>query len=367
MIQPEPINDPYLRGLNLLPPHEINVPFMVGNSNGQRDGEVELLIREQERPPIDDLDEATRYRLGIAMRFIAYSFEVILGLTGDEALELYGAFVLAVMSRMEEYRGGLRTSFGVNDFIDVLLELSDDKYNASGVDIRLAIEWYVETVLNRTSQIGGPPRPLDLEQACNELLGIVPAFHVPSDVYDQCERAEWPPIRAEGRFFPNGAFLIIVDGETWLQFESDPTKQAQTRWMLVDARQRKLLIYESVDFRGMDVPTGANILMGATCDTPTGVHRPIASHAAFLPTEIGGWQPFSMDMAEARRMNHALFSFLTLLKSPRVTVTPHRAHGHWTMDIPVDTAVNELIDEVLDSGESVSRIADHPDERRSEP
>ncbi len=346
-----PTEESYFRGLRYLPQTQPRAAVIVRNKDGSEDGPCELLIREQEMPPIDGLAEDLAYGLGLAMRFIGYTFDK-LGLSPNDALRIFGLLAEAADERMQSYRKGECGPFTVDVLIAVLLRTCGKLYRNADVDVASGIRGYVASAARMPLElVKHPPIADDMRRACANLIERIPAFHLASDVYDQCERADWVGFRLSVQLLPAAAFLIAVDGATWLQLVDDPTKQAQTQWLLVDAREPIWSMYERVKVRGMDVPTGFENLIGATLNFRSGSYQPMESLNTFLPVG-GSFEPSRIDTIQAARIAHAVLSFLLLLRNPRVKRRAHRAHGHWTVSLPGGFTVNDLIGEVLDADQS---------------
>jgi len=346
-----PTEEAYIRGIRCLPQTQTRGAVVIRNKGGFEDGPCELLIREQEMPPIDGLAEDLAYALGLAMRFIGYSFDK-LRLSPSEALRIFGLLAEAADERMQSHWRGECGPFTVDVLIDVLLRTCGALYREADADVARGIRGYVASAGSVPVEIvKRPPIADDMERASASLIERVPTFHLASDAYDQCERADWPGFRLTVQLLPAAAFLIAVDGATWLQLVDDPTKQAQTQWLLVDAREPTWSMYERVKVRGMDIPPGFENLIGATLNFRSGSYQPMESLNTFLPVG-GSFVPPRIDSIQAARITHAAFSFLLLLQNPRVKKRAHRAHGHWIVSLPDGFSVNDLIHEVLDTDRS---------------
>jgi hypothetical protein len=347
----EPPDEPYKRGLYLLlldlPP---GATMTIKNLlPGLRDGPCELLIREQDMPPIDELDRVTKYSIGVAMRYIGYALDAEEQST-DEALRVYGALAEAAGAHMERYGRGDCGPFNVSELIDALLRITGPLF--AHLDIRTIIEAYIEAALTMKPVVNDLPlhegyvhADQAIVDACNALIGRVPTFHIASSVFDQSEVAKWQVVRCDTSLIPCSAFLIAVDDETWLPVK-DALYAAQSEWLLVDARQPLWYLYERVKFRGIGVKANAPQICGVTYDSRIGKSRSIPSTSVYVEDD-GSVRPFQWPEKQAGRLATVAFTFMMLLRNERVTVKPARIVGHWEVALPEGRTVDQLVDKVL--------------------
>ena len=344
-------DEPYKRGVYYLPldlPPGVTVT--VKNSvPGLKDGPCELLIREQDMPPIDELDRETRYSIGIAMRFIGYALDME-GQSTDEALRIYGALAEATAAHMERYQRGNCGPFTVRTLVDNLLRITGPLF--AHIDIRAMIDAYIDRARtakpvpnNRAIPEGQVEVDEAIQEACNALIGRVPTFHIASTVFDQSEISRWQVVRVEGAFLPCNAFLIAVDGETW-QPVKNALYSAQSEWLLVDARTPVWYLYERAKMRGIGVKANAAQICGVTHNLLTGKSQAIESTSVYLENG-GAARPFTWTETEAGRLARVALTFMMLLRNKRVVVDPGRILGHWNVTLPDGWTVDNLIDEVL--------------------
>ncbi len=344
-------DEPYKRGLYALP---LDVPagvtITIKNSiDGLKDGRCELLIRQQEMPPIDDLVRELRYAHGLAMRFIGFSLDQV-DCNTDDALRIYGELAEAADAHMERHRLGECGPFLVDHLIDALLRVTGRLF--ADIDIRSMIEEYVSRVSTQTPRPDDrqiPPGSVSVDDSiwdeCRALLGNVPTFHIPSHVFDQCETSAWIAVRWDMSMLPCSAFLIAVDGETWLPVKRTPIT-AQSEWLLVDARDPQWYLYERAKFRGVGVKANAAQIAGVTCDTRTGRTHAVPSTSIYVE-EAGTVRPATWNDNEASRLVRVAVTFILLLRNERVMLKPGRIIGHWDVVFPDGWSVDQLVDEIL--------------------
>ena len=344
-------DESYKRGVYFLPlDSPPGVTVTVKNTiESLKDGPCELLIREQEMPPIDELDRTTKYTIGVAMRFIGYALDQE-HQTPDSTLRIYGALCEAAGGHLEQYYRGERGPFTVSQLVDALLSITGALFEH--VDIRKLIEKYVDHALrmvpipdDRPITAGTAIADEDVIEACSELIGRVPTFHIPSDIFDQCELSKWPVIRLETSLLPHDAFIVAVDGETWLPIKQTPWF-AQSEWIIVDARRPIWYLYEQAKFRGAGVKANAVQISGITFNPANGKSQGLESKSVYV-VEDGSPRPTRWPDKEAGRLTRVAVSVMMLLRNRRVAVTPGPILGHWAVTIPNGSTVDDLIDEVL--------------------
>lgn len=345
MQEPERTREPYYRGLLRLPIEHIESPIIIQNENGVEDGPCELAIRKLEMPMIDHLPETERYKVGLAMRFIAHSFDTR-ALTEEEAIEIYGSLSEAIANHMIN-RERDAAKFNVDTLLDLLLAHYAYLYTLKGYLFRYEVHRYVRRGMRVNYKRGGPPRAWDIENACEDLLNRALVLHMPSHVYDQCERADWTAFRSSRNLLPAPAFRIAVDGESWLQAESNPFVRLQTEWLIVDARAQQWHLFERVRLQGMDIPPNTDVTYGVWVDSNTGVYGPIESQS-YIPIN-GEYHSLSCDQKEAGRIYHVIGTLMLLCQHPNVHIREMKDPKHAVLEVPVDVSIDDLVADVLDA------------------
>lgn len=364
-------NEPFFRGLLLQPFKNTGQPMFVNNLNAP-DGPCELAIRKSEMPPFDSLADETRFVLGLAMRYIAASFDGNLKLTVDDALKLYGQLAEDIADWMDRNSAAAH-SFDVDVLLDILLFRVGHLYDAAAFPswyLRSRVHYYVSrftptllhgkfpteierttltTLLaNRTPGIkiaGIQPRAHDVEQACADLLESAPLLHVPAKVYDECERADWTGFYLNHGVIAVRAFRVIVDGETWIQAPSNPLIQLQTEWLIVDIRENVWKCYERVHQRNIHSGERGEVTWGAWMNIETREYGPIESQA-YVPID-GQYHSLTCPTNEASRIFHVFASLMVLMQHPDVRI-PVRARGRKAyLKLPAGKSVNRLIADML--------------------
>jgi len=358
----EPIKDPmsteeaYRRGLRFIPLYAVNELVIVENSMpGLKDGPCELLFREQEMPPIDELDCRTGYCLGVATRYAGFGLDRK-GVSPNDALVIFGKLAEDAATVMEAYRTGGGKPYSLDMFIDSLLRICGNLF--ADIAMREGIHTYVNHALQMQPQAGRAVLKTgihyvhsEVEEACDSLMGNVPVYHIPTDIYQQCEISAWGAIRADDRdLFPHEAFMIAVDGETWVRLE-DPTQEASSEWLIVDWRKRPARLYEKWDMRGLGIEPDAAYVLGAVCNPGTGDIRPYESSRYFGPVS-GSYQPMTDSPFQANRLVRVALTFLIMLKNEDVKVEPHALKGHWNVAFPPGRTVDEIVDDILGDDQS---------------
>lgn len=345
-------DEPYKRGLYYLP---LDVPprttvTVRDTVPGLKDGPCLLLFLEQEMPLIDELDRVTKYAIGIAMRLIAFNFD-LKSVAPSAALRIYGELAEAANAVMERYRRGECGPFSVDHLVEALERITGDLF--ADIDIRQQIHAYIHYALTAQPSPNDGPIPLGevvadsrITEECAALIGRVPTFHIEADVFDQCEVPGWRAAKFTNRILPSDAFLIAVDGETWLPIQNT-FSNAQDDWILVDARRSVWYLYEKVRIRGLDVRSSFAQIVGSTFNTETNQVDSIASTSVFTE-DAGSFKPFKWPTKEANRVLQAAITFMFLLTNSRVTVEPTQLVGHWNVRLPPGSTVDELVDEVLE-------------------
>lgn len=345
-------DEPYRRGTYYLPlDAPVGMTITVRDTvPGPKDGPCLLLLFQQEMPPIDDLDRTTKYSLGVTMRLIGFSLDEQ-SVEPSAALRIYGELAEAADDHMQRYRLGECGPFSVKHLIDALLRITGPIF--ADLDIRQMVDAYVAHALTMKLHPDVGPLPAGeisadrtITDACRALIGRVPTFHIPAAVFDQCEMAEWPALKFKSDILPSNAFLIAVDGETWLPI-ANTLSSAQDDWVLVDARDLVWYVYEQTRVRGLDVRQNATQIVGSTFDVRTSRCEAIPSTSVFTE-EDGVLKPFTWPESEARRAVQIAVSFMLLIRNTRVALEPSRLIGHWNVRLPEGSTVTELITEVLD-------------------
>lgn len=184
-----------------------------------------------------------------------------------------------------------------------------------------------------------------IELECRALLDSAPIFHLASDVYDQCERSNWDNFRLAWGLLPAPFFRILIDGETWLPLSDDPTQQAQTKWLLIDARARVWRLYEKSKTRGIDRPSKAQVI-GVTFDTGDAECQAMESRSIQMPV-AGEYQPWTLNPVSASRLIRVLGTFVLLLQNERVAVA-RSSNGDHRVTLPGNRSVNQLANAVIE-------------------
>ena len=336
--------EPYYRGLLLLPLKHINSPFIVRNKNGYEDGPCELAFRNDlEMPMIETLSEELRYMIGVAVRYIGFSLDMV-GLSVTEAEGIHGDLCESIALHMTPANSSEPQPFTVDTLVVYLLEKHGYLYSDQAAAFRESVHKYVHKVMTANYERGGPPRAWDIEAAAKELFDVAPSIHVRSHVYDQCERGDWTAFQTDRPLLPAPVFKLIVDDETWLQAGDNPMICLQTDWLILDARRKKWKCYERIRLKGLDVPPKTDITLGAWYESKTGGCGPIESQT-YLPFD-GAYHSFTSNTKEASRMFHVIGSLMLLLQHGDVYLN-RQGNCDWVLTIPDDRSVDSLIADVL--------------------
>lgn len=345
MVEDEKLKEPFFRGLLYLPLDELKQPLFIKNKYRVADGRCEIFVRENlEMPPIDALPEEMRYKIGIAMRYIACSFDVQ-GLEVGDAMKIYGLLAERIDDWMDQHFQNT-AAFEIDTLLDLYVSLRPKLDNDYLSWFRGRVHVYIDNRLNAPPEIGPSPRAFDIEAVCEELFRLAPVLRIPSSVYDQCERADSiDGISAQMLAVPTQLFLLLVDGETRLQSVSDPSIRMQTKWLLVDVRGPRWECYERVHSYGPKGATLPDITYGAWYDTETGNYGPIESQM-WVPVD-GTPKTLSCNLKEAGRIFHALGTFMALYRHPRVRVRKSWWKRDPILTLPRGMSVNDLISDIL--------------------
>jgi hypothetical protein len=341
MLDADKLREPYHRGLLYLPFEELVQPFFVNDEYGIPDGRCELAIRQLEMPLIDSLAPAMRYRIGIAMRYVAYSFDGQ-ELTVAKAIEIYGHLAERIAKWMDQHSENL-AEFNIDTLLDLYRSVRSDLRADYVSWFRERVHAYVNGRINGSPQKGRSPRAFDIEASCAELLACAPVLHVESHVYDQCEVGDWTALRTYS--VPAPLFRVQVDGETWLQSVSDPFIRQQTEWLLFDLREPQWKCYERVHARSLKEAATGNFTYGAWLDAKTGGYGPIESQM-YVPVN-GTVETLTCSMREAGRMFHVLGSLMYLFAHSKVRIREVQGTNEAVLMLPKNASVNDLIYDVL--------------------
>ncbi len=337
------MKEPYFRGLLFLPLEDLAQPFFVNNQHGIPDGPCELAIRELEMLPIDCLTRTMRYKIGLAMRYTACSFDAQ-ELTVTKAIELYGTLAESIGDWMDRHPENT-AAFNIDTFLDLYLTKRTDLQRDYVSWFRGRVHAYINGRLSAVPQKGPSPRAFDIEAACAAMLPWAPVLHVDSHVYDQCERGDWTALRPSHILLPSPVLRVQIDGETWLQSVSDPFIRLQTEWLLVDVSEQQWKCYERVHARAVNGSVTPDVTYGAWLDAKTGTYGPIESQM-YVPAD-GAVQTLTCDMKEAGRMFHVLGTLMILFAHPKVRVREIRGGNQAVLELPKGSSVNDLVYEVL--------------------
>jgi len=171
-----------------------------------------------------------------------------------------------------------------------------------------------------------------IKAACDSLVGHVPAYHIESRVYDESEVSKWLAIQGDSSLSPDPAFMIVVDDETWPGVAGTPF-QAQTQWLIVDARERLWHLYECTMLRGPGIRAGTTQVGGADFDPRTGLYKPVVGST---------WR-----IEEAGRLVRVALTFMMMLLDVDVNLSPCATKGHWNVVLPIGLSVDDIIARVL--------------------
>lgn len=341
MLDSDKLREPYYRGLLYLPFEELVQPFFVKDVYGIPDGRCELAVRQLEMPPIDSLAPEMRYRIGIAMRYIACSFDAQ-ALTVDQTIRIYGHLAERIAEWMDQHSESV-AEFNIDKLLDIYLSLRKDLRADYVSWFRKRTHAYVNGRINGSPQKGPSPRAFDIEASCAELLTWAPVLHVQSHTYDQCEVGDWTALRPLS--IPAPAFRLQVDGETWLQSISDPFILQQTEWLLFDLREPLWKCFERVHVRSLNEAGISNFTNGAWLDATTGGYGPIESQM-YVPVN-GTVETLTCSMREAGRMFHVLGSLMYLFAHSKVRIREVQGTNEAVLMLPKNASVNDLIYNVL--------------------
>ncbi len=349
MPEPTSVLAAYKLGLEYLPYDAPPVPVFVRQTvAGTKDGPCELLFRQLEMLPIDDLDKKSAYTIGIAVRCAGFLLDMS-GEDPDFAMRVHGELAEATQDHMEGYRAGIHGPYSHEIFVSHFL-------NVFGFDdpdaVRAAFAAYIENALVQpfqwTDEWFGQLMPLyahpDVEAACTDLLDGAPAYHVDSSVYDACEISSWYGMGPQAGA---GVFKIVVDGETWPNLVSNPMVQAQSEFLLVDAREDVWRLYERIALRGMGVPQGTAQISGVLYNSFSGDYQPIESNSVYVPNGETHAQ-FEMDILQQARIVRVMLSVLMLIESNKVRVTRIAGNGSrsYKVKLPARLTVDEIVEDV---------------------
>ncbi len=337
------MKEPYYRGLLFLPFNDLEQPFFVNNQHGIPDGPCELAIRELEMPPIDSLAPELRYRIGIAMRYIASSFDVQ-KLTVAKAIEIYGTLAEGIGDWMDRHSEST-DAFDINTLLDLYLSQRNDLDPSYVSWFRERTHVYVNGRITATPQRGPSPRAFDIEAMCAELLPWAPVLHVQSHIYDECERGDWTAPPPDLLQLPSPVFRVQVDGETWLQSISDPFIRLQTEWLLIDVTEPRWKCYERVHARSLNGAAIPDVTYGAWLDAKTGHYGPIESQM-YVPVS-GALRTLTCDVSESGRMFHVLGTLMILFAHPEVQLREVHGTDDAALELPKGVSVNDLIYDIL--------------------
>ncbi|HUA09924.1 MAG TPA: hypothetical protein VMA98_11715 [Candidatus Acidoferrales bacterium] len=278
----------------------------------------------------------------------------------DDAFEIFSELSEFADEQTQRYLAGESGPLTAASLAETFSRLCAQRFDGPSLRLTQSITEDVSRVLNsqvelqqhfdamiqrqRTSK---QPRYADpsIQDACEELLDKVPTFHVTSEVYDQCERSAWDIVDLYSRLFPAKTFAIAVDGETWLPITGDPTQQAQTDWLLVDARTPLWRYYERTRLRGIDVPNRVQVV-GVIHNSETGQSRSVESSNIQVPI-AGAYEGWAMDSIQAGRLARVMITFLLLRQHKDVLVTPGSSPLHWNVALPKGRTVDQIVSEVL--------------------
>ena len=363
-------HEPFFRGLSLLPFQRDKQPIHIRNLNAP-DGPCELAIRSRsEMPLIDDVDEETRFKIGLATRYIVASFDGVLHLREDVALAMYGQIAEDIADWMDCHENE-RPSFGVSTYVALFLRRFGHLYDAIGFPatffadrVHNYVNIFVPPLLHgQMKAVDGdidalfadrspgvraafvPARAYDIEEACKDLLSSAPVLHVPAHVYDECERADWTGFYLDASVFQVRAFRVQVDGQTWLQSISNPFIQLQTDWLIVDIRQPIWKCYERVLMRELDSGKRGEITYGVWSDSTTSEYGPIRSQS-YAPI-ANEYRSLTCPPEEASRILHAMASLMALMLHPKVKLAIKDRGRRAKLRLPPGRSVSSLIADML--------------------
>ncbi len=352
---PIPFEMAYFHGLYQLPLRAPAVALRIDRSSV---GPCRQLFRN-ERLPIAGLDPETVYEVAVTVDRLGLELDRH-GVCKDDAALVYSDLVVAVDRHTQRYEslesgplsaGILARHFaescarrfdGVTDNLTdgVLHDVS--RVVNSQSELEAAFQIQLERQETQKQQAYADE---SIEASCDELLNNVPTFRILSEVFDQCERSSWDVLNFPLNILPAMAFTIAVDGETWLHLKKDPTRKAQTEWLIVDARTPEWCFYERAKTRGIDQPSKAQVV-GAMYDIFNKTYRPFESLEIFIP-DHSEYKPWALSSRDSSRFLRVAVTFMLLLQGDGVTVYKSAESGHSTVNLPPDKTVDEIISEVL--------------------
>src|ERR1700677_3163387 len=111
-------------------------------------------------PPIDSLAPEMRYRIGLAMRYIACSFDGQ-ALTVDQTIQIYGHLAERIAEWMDQHSENV-AEFNIDTLLDIYLSLRKNLRADYVSWFRERTHAYVNGRINGSPQEGPSPRAFDI-------------------------------------------------------------------------------------------------------------------------------------------------------------------------------------------------------------
>ncbi len=338
-------DEPYFRGLALLPLKAGKSPVFIVNARGPIiDGPCELEVRKTEMPHIDKLPENERYKIGVAMRCIASSLDHR-NVSIDEAMTVYGLLGDAIGDWMDHHHLDV-SSFGADTLVTLYLNRHSHYYAKSGV---LAFRDFVRSYVDQcappadslVTKVHVAPRAFDIEAEFAASLAIGRTLHVAASVYEQCEQIDLANFSFSANAYPCDMFRVQIDESSWLQNLIKPRTRLNAKWLCIDARESVWKLCEQVRERRIGSAKIANVTQAATYDCNSYTCSPMPSQM-YVPVD-GESHSFTCEPEEAWRIFRTAAALTLLMTHPKTGIRIMRGHRRASLNLPKGISVESLI------------------------
>ncbi len=187
-----------------------------------------------------------------------------------------------------------------------------------------------------------------LEELEQQVLPVVPAFHVSGVLYGDLERSSWTTIDRGVAKIALG-FAIIVDGEHFVPLIGDADTLARTEYLLVDARAPLWIVSERVRMRDRASSKEAVQTTGFEWNSQTYERTMLTADASY---EITGRVVSRRDLTqkEQDRMLHVTLGFMAMLSHTKIAIekltSPPDRGDRFRVELVGSYTVDQIVDDI---------------------
>jgi len=307
---------------------------------------------------VEQLSIAEAYRIGRTVRFIGFVLD-----QENQRVKI-GERVHRLLHEYSRTRHAGGVQYTAEELTDDFVDAFANRLSKDAPWLRDRILAYVDTTVTFRHLDDDPSElgPLEaetqrramagyshpkLEELEQQVLPVVPAFHVSGVLYGDLERSSWTTID-RGVVETALGFAIIVDGEHFVPLIGDADTLARTEYLLVDARAPLWVVSERVRMRDRASSKEAVQTTGFEWNSQTYERTMLTADASY---EITGRVVSRRDLAqkEQDRMLHVALGFMAMLSHKKIAMkkieSPDRG-DQFRVELTGSYTVDQIVDDI---------------------